>query len=49
MWNEGREGEELYDYSADPRELKSLAGASESGLKADLRARLEKIVASRRI
>ena len=49
MWNEGREGEELYDYSADPRELKNLAGASEqAALKADLRARLEKIVASRR-
>lgn len=49
MWNEGREGEELYDYTRDPRELKNLAEApSAAALKAQLRGRLEKIIASRR-
>jgi uncharacterized sulfatase len=45
MWDEGREGEELYDYSADPRELKNLAKeASAAGLKETLRRRLDEIV-----
>jgi uncharacterized sulfatase len=49
MWNDTAEGEELYDYSGDPRELKNLATASEaSKLKAGLRSRLETIVAARR-
>ncbi|MDZ4799075.1 MAG: sulfatase [Bryobacteraceae bacterium] len=49
MWDDGREGEELYDYNADPRELKNLATASDSGsLKASLRARMVKIIESRR-
>jgi len=48
MWNEGREGEELYDYAGDPRELKNLAEDSAAGaMKAQLRARLQKTVASR--
>ena len=48
MWNEGREGEELYDYAADPRELKNLAGdAVAGGLKVELRGRLRKMIASR--
>ena len=48
MWNEGREGEELYDYAGDPRELKNLAGdAAAGGWKGQLRGRLEKIIASR--
>jgi len=49
MWDEGREGEELYDYSKDARELKNLAVSKEpAGLKAELRTRLQQIVASRR-
>ncbi|HUQ92764.1 MAG TPA: sulfatase [Bryobacteraceae bacterium] len=48
MWNEGREGEELYDYSADPRELKNLTtGSGSSALKSSLKTRLQKIIASR--
>jgi uncharacterized sulfatase len=48
MWDEGREGEELYDYSDDPRELKNLATAAEaSALKRGLRSRLEAIIAAR--
>lgn len=48
MWNAGREGEELYDYSADPRELKQLAKEpSAQPLKKQLRARLEKIIKAR--
>ncbi|MBI4902375.1 MAG: sulfatase [Acidobacteria bacterium] len=49
MWKEGAEGEELYDYSKDPRELKNLAkDAGSAALKAQLRARLDGIVAKRR-
>ena len=49
MWDDGHAGEELYDYSSDPRELKNLAKTHESdALKADLRSRMEKIIASRR-
>jgi uncharacterized sulfatase len=47
MWDDGREGEELYDYQADPRELKNLA-ASAGPVKSDLRARLDSIVRTRR-
>jgi iduronate 2-sulfatase len=49
MWDEGREGEELYDYSSDPRELKNLATISDSAvLKRSLKAQLQGIIASRR-
>ena len=48
MWDEGREGEELYDYAGDPRELKNLATASEAAaLKQTLKSRLQAIIASR--
>jgi len=48
LWEEGREGEELYDYAVDPRELKNRAadgGAAE--LKAGLRKSLLSIIAAR--
>ena len=49
MWSEGKEGEELYDYQADPREVKNLAAdAGSAALKAQLRERLLGIVARRR-
>jgi uncharacterized sulfatase len=49
MWDEGREGEELYDYANDPRELKNLAADSgAAALKARLRARLDSILQARR-
>lgn len=50
MWNEGSEGEELYDYERDPRELKNLAGdGGAAPVKANLRARLDQILERRRI
>jgi len=49
MWEEGREGEELYDYETDTRELKNLAKESAAqDLKAKLRARLDPILRRRR-
>ena len=49
MWDEGREGEELYDYTNDPRELKNLAADSgAAALKARLRVRLESVLQARR-
>jgi uncharacterized sulfatase len=48
MWGGGAQGEELYDYDQDPRELKNLANDSNFlGLKAKLRARLEEISLAR--
>ncbi len=48
MWDGGEQGEELYDYQADPRELRNLAGESGSAaLKGQLRARLEAIAKPR--
>jgi len=49
MWDGGREGEELYDYAGDPRELKNLATADDptSALKTSLKSRLQTIIASR--
>lgn len=48
MWDQGREGEELYDYANDPRELKNLASSAPADrLKQSLRSRLEAIIASR--
>jgi len=49
MWDEGREGEELYDYQTDPREMKNLVKDEASqALKQQLRARLDSILATRR-
>ena len=43
-WNEGAEGEELYDYQLDPRELRNLASDTASEpLKRTLRAQLDSI------
>jgi uncharacterized sulfatase len=48
MWDGTREGEELYDYSADPRELKNLAAAPETAdVKRGLRTRLETVLRAR--
>jgi hypothetical protein len=48
MWNGGADGEELYDYQEDPRELRNLANdANSSTLRANLRTRLEKISRAR--
>lgn len=48
MWDGGREGEELYDYDRDPRELKNLAQDQASApVKQTLRVQLEKLVAGR--
>lgn len=48
MWSGDADGEELYDYQTDPRELKNLAhDSSMSALKSRLRARLEEIAGSR--
>ncbi|MEZ5352649.1 MAG: sulfatase [Bryobacteraceae bacterium] len=49
MWNNGSEGEELYDYDKDPRELRNLATDSASASrKAALKAKLTAIVEKRR-
>jgi uncharacterized sulfatase len=43
-WNEGAEGEELYDYQEDPRELRNLAGSGNADSpKRTLRAQLDSI------
>ncbi|HYI97945.1 MAG TPA: sulfatase [Bryobacteraceae bacterium] len=48
MWGDGAEGEELYDYELDPKEMKNLAqDAGSQGLKMQLRARLQEILARR--
>lgn len=47
-WNRGAEGEELYDYQEDRRELHNLAhDAASEPLKRKLRARLESIARAR--
>jgi len=47
-WDEGRRGEELYDYQKDPRELVNLSGASEAArLKADLQKQLASLLQAR--
>jgi uncharacterized sulfatase len=49
MWDYGNEGEELYDYQADPRELKNLAKDSAAqALKDQLRNRLDSILKRRK-
>lgn len=48
MWGDGAQGEELYDYQADPRELKNLASdAGSASLKKGLRAQLDAVLAAR--
>lgn len=48
MWRDGAEGEELYDYETDPRELKNHASNPEmKELKARLKAQLEQILKQR--
>lgn len=48
FWKEGSEGEELYDYEVDPRELRNLATDRHSAaLKGRLRANLEAICRQR--
>jgi len=48
FWKEGSEGEELYDYQVDPRELRNLAtDIRTTALKAKLRADLERICQQR--
>jgi iduronate 2-sulfatase len=48
MWSGGADGEELYDYQTDPRELKNLANeSSASALKARLRSQLQQIAGAR--
>jgi uncharacterized sulfatase len=47
-WNGGEDGEELYDYDQDPRELNNLAhDANTSDVKKDLRVRLEQMIRTR--
>ncbi len=47
-WNDGEEGEELYDYRADPNELKNLArNPSQAKIRAALQARLRTISKAR--
>lgn len=49
MWNHAEEGEELYDYERDPREMKNLAeDPAAQAVKQELRARLESILAKRK-
>jgi iduronate 2-sulfatase len=48
FWNEASEGEELYDYQADPRTLRNLESDTASAdLKQKLRSRLEEICRTR--
>src|SRR5579875_1254983 len=48
FWREGSEGEELYDYGKDPRELHNLVAEPKANwLKRQLRASLESIARSR--
>jgi uncharacterized sulfatase len=48
FWKEGSEGEELYDYQVDPRELHNLAADSRAAVvKAALRTELERICRQR--
>ena len=48
IWTPGAEGEELYDYKNDPRELRNLANDSRSAvLKGKLRTSLEQVSRAR--
>jgi uncharacterized sulfatase len=47
-WNGGQEGEELYDYQTDPKEMKNLAKSNaHAKLKTELQARLRTITKAR--
>ena len=47
-WADGKEGEELYDYKTDPKELKNLAKSeAHTKLKEELRTRLRAITKER--
>jgi hypothetical protein len=46
MWNGGAEGEELYDYREDPRELKNVVATA--AVKGALRGKLESIISTRK-
>ena len=48
MWADGTQGEELYDYETDPRELKNRAkDEALSAIHAKLRRQLETIINQR--
>jgi arylsulfatase A-like enzyme len=48
MWTGGSDGEELYDYETDPRELKNLADdSSQTSLKTKLRSTLDELAGVR--
>ena len=49
MWDDGQEGEEFYDYSTDPREMKNLARSQggHTATQRQLAARLRKLVVER--
>jgi iduronate 2-sulfatase len=49
FWNEGAEGEELYDYEKDPREMRNLSSdPASAALKQKLRSTLQTTISSRR-
>jgi uncharacterized sulfatase len=48
MWDDGNQGEELYDYESDPREVKNLAGnPATAGLRKSLEQQLQTILRQR--
>ncbi|MBL8235661.1 MAG: DUF4976 domain-containing protein [Bryobacterales bacterium] len=48
MWSDGKEGEELYDYDRDPREMKNLAtDKSLESLKNNMKSQLTTIIRQR--
>jgi uncharacterized sulfatase len=48
MWDDGAQGEELYDYQTDPREVRNLASDNTTvALRKDLRAQLQTILGRR--
>jgi hypothetical protein len=51
MWDDAKEGEELYDYSNDPREMKNLAKVqgAHTAEQQSLAARLRQAIAQRRV
>jgi iduronate 2-sulfatase len=51
MWDEGREGEEFYDYARDPREMNNLVRVEgpHRAIQQQMSARLRSIVAERRV